>query len=337
MQILLTGGTGFVGGHLVRQLCGAGDRVRALLRPAADARPISTLGAEPVRGDLEDSDSLRGICDGCEIVYHAAARVDTAGTEHDFFRTTVQGTENLLTAAAAAGVRRFVYVSSCGVYHPRLFKSGLPVDEFTPTPAPPRWFRYARAKLRAEGIVQRLCPPSMEWVIIRLGYLYGPGNRAMHTHLAPALADTTMHILGDGENEIGLIYVEDAVRAVVLAGRSGAAAGRILIAGGTERITQKQYFDALTDGFGLPRVRRRMPYTIAYFFGWLGEHLIRSGPRRATLRRASVALTGLPQRISCEHTQRLLNWRPEVPFAEGIRAAFEWYEREYGSRGAGGR
>ncbi len=335
MQTLVTGGTGFLGGHLVRQLRTAGDAVHVLVRPRSDARRILASGAEPVAGDLEDADSLRRVCDGCEIVYHAAARVDTTGSEQDFHRTIVDGTENLVVAAADAGVRRFVYLSSCGVYHPRLFKSGVPIDEFTPTPCPPRWFRYGRAKLRAERLVQERCPPSMEWVIIRPGFLYGPGNRAMQSHLAPALADTTMHILGDGRNEIGLIYVEDAVRAIVLAGRSREAAGRILIAGGTERITQQQYFDALADGFGLPRVRRHMPYCVAYFFGWLGEHLIRSGPRRMTVRRAAVVLTGLPQRIRCDHTQKLLHWRPEVPFADGIRAAFEWYDREYGPRRPG--
>ncbi|MCG8407213.1 MAG: NAD-dependent epimerase/dehydratase family protein [Phycisphaerales bacterium] len=332
MKALVTGGTGFVGGHLIRQLREQGDTVRALVRPTSHRSVLESLSAESVVGDLDDHDSLRRACEGCDIVYHSAARVEMVGTEEEFHRTTVAGTERLLTAAAQQGVKRFVHVSSCGVYHPKIFATGRVINEFTPTPEPPAWFPYGRAKLLAEHSVREQCPPEMEWVIIRLGYLYGPGNRAMRTHVEPAMRDSTMHIIGDGQNEMAFVYVSDAVRAVVLAGRCLEAAGKILIAGCNEWITQQEYFDAMADGFGIPRIKKRMPYSIAFFFGWLGELLIRSGPRRTALRRAAIALTGLPQRLRCDYTQELLNWQPEVEFPEGIRAAFDWYREEYGRR-----
>jgi nucleoside-diphosphate-sugar epimerase len=139
-----------------------------------------------------------------------------------------------------------------------------------------------------------------------------------------------MMIVGDGNNEMAMVYVEDAVRAVVLAGGCPEAAGKVLIAGGNERVTQRQYFDALADGFGVPRIKKRVPYKVAFFFGWLGEHLVRSGPRQAVMRRSAVALTGLPQRLRCDYTQHLLGWKPEVRFADGMRRAFDWYHQEYG-------
>jgi nucleoside-diphosphate-sugar epimerase len=329
MFALVTGGTGFVGSHLIEELRARGDRVRAVVRPGGNCALVESFGAEAVSGSLEDADSLRAACTGCDVVYHAAARVEIYGPEAEFERTTVQGTANILDAAIAAGVRRFVQVSSCGVYHPRLFAAGQVIDEATPTPPAPRWFPYGRAKLKAEAIVRERCPPEFEWVIVRLGYLYGPRNRTMREQVLPAMTDSTMRILGRGDNVMAFIFVKDVVKALARAGHAPAAARQILIAAGNERITQKEYFDALADGFGIPRCNKHIPYSVAYFFGWLGELVIRSGPRRATLRRAAIALTGLPQRVNCERTQGLLEWSPETRFADGMRETFEWYRKAY--------
>ena len=330
MLSLVTGGTGFFGSHLIEELRQRGDAVRVLVRPTSDRSLLTGLGVETVEGDLEDVASLRQACQGCEVVYHSAARVEIVGSEGDFHRTTVAGTERLLAAAAEAGVRRFVYVSSCGVYHPSLFASGREIDESTPVRLAPRWFIYGRAKYQAECLVRQSAPPAMQWVIVRLGYLFGPRNRTMHTHVEPAMRDHTMRIIGDGQNKMAFVYVRDAARAVALAGSCPEAEGEVLIAGGNERVTQQQYFDALADGFGIPRITRHIPYRIAFLCGWLGEYFIRSGPRQATIRRAAIALTGLPQHLRCDYTQKLLRWRPEVTFADGMKTAFEWYHKEYG-------
>ncbi len=329
MKVLVTGGTGFVGSHLVEQLIAEGTAVRALSRPTSDHAFIQSLGAEIAFGDLDAPQSLRNACAGCDVVYHCAARVEIVGSEEDFHRTTVAGTQSLLEAAIQAQVRRFVLVSSCGVYHPSLLAAGRTLDESTPSPEPPRWFPYARAKYHAEQIVRRQAAPPMEWVIVRLGYVYGPRNRTMRSYLEPVMRDDIMMIIGDGSNEMALVFVEDAARAILLAGRCPGAAGKVLIAGGNETVTQKEYFDAMADGFGIPRVTKRVPYRVAYWFGWLGEWLVRKGPRAAVMRRSAIALTGLPQRLRCDTTQNLLGWKPQVPFTDGIRRAFDWYRAEY--------
>ncbi len=334
MRVLVTGGTGFVGSHLIEELRSRGDEVRALVRPTGDRAFLESLGAEPVPGQLEDFESLRRACKGCEIVYHAAARVEMIGAEEEFRTTTVQGTENMVRAAGESGVKRFVHLSSCGIYHPSLMARGDAIDEFTATPEPPMWFPYGRAKYFAEQTLRQVCPSTMEWVIVRLGYLYGPRNRTMKTYVEPAMRDSTMMIIGDGQNEMAMVYIKDAVRAIAAAGRSTAAAGQALIVGPNERVTQRQYFDAMADGFGIPRVKKHISYRWAFFFGWLGEFLIRSGPRRNVLRRSAIALTGLPQRLDSRYSQRLLGWQPEVSFADGVKASFDWYHKEY-NRGGG--
>ncbi len=99
MKTLVTGGTGFVGSHLIEQLVAAGDDVRALVRLNSNRRYVASLGAEVATGDLDDLDSLRAACEGCEVVYHSAARVEIVGDEEDFHRVTVAGTPMLLAAA----------------------------------------------------------------------------------------------------------------------------------------------------------------------------------------------------------------------------------------------
>lgn len=329
MRVLVTGGTGFVGSHLIERLIARGDEVRALVRAGSRREIVENLGAKPVTGDLDDADSLAAACRDCEIVYHSAARVEFVGTEEEFHRTTVAGTQRLLGAALEGGVRRFVQISSCGVYHPDLLTAGV-INEFTESPQPPKWFTYARAKHRAEAVVREFCAPPMEWVIVRLGYLYGPRNRTMKTYLEPVMASGIMAIVGDGNNELALIDVRDVVAAIEMAGTCGDAAGKILIAAPNERVTQREYFAAMADGFGLPHVKKTVPYRVAFAAGWIGEYFIHKGPTSAAMRRSSIALTGLPQRIDCSYTQKLLGWEPQIRFANGIRDAFEWYYREYG-------
>lgn len=329
MNILVTGGTGFVGSHLVEQLRAEGHNIRVLVRPCGNRAFAESMGADIAIGDLDDVDSLRAACTGCDLVYHCAARVEITGSEAEFHHITVAGTQRLIDAANRSKVRRFVHVSSCGVYPPALLATGCTIDESTPTSEPPRWFPYGRAKFHAERVVREHASADMDWVILRLGYLYGPRNRTMRGYLEPAMRDSIMMIIGDGSNEMAIIYVEDAVRALVVAGRCPAAAGQTLIVCGDERITQRQYFDAMADGFGLPPVKKRVPYRIAYFFGWLGEHVALRPTRRAVMRRSAIALTGLPQRLRCPRTRELLDWRPRVTFAEGMRRTFEWYRTEY--------
>jgi nucleoside-diphosphate-sugar epimerase len=334
MKVLVTGGSGFVGSHLIDQLVVLGHQVRAISRSESSSAYLRTLGAEPVPGDLDDGEGLLSACNGCEVLYHAAAKVEFNGTEAEFTQTTVDGTRRILEAAKAAGIRRFVQVSSCGVFHPDQLTSGTPLDETMKPLEPPDWFPYARAKLRAEELVQELCPPDVEWTIVRLGYLYGPRNRTMKAYIEPVMHDSIMMIVGDGQNELALVYAEDAARAILLAGLKAEAAGQILIAGPSQHITQQQYFDAMADGFGIPHVKKRIPYNVAMFWAWVGEKVIKAGPKAAAARRSAIALNGLPQRFNCERTQKLLGWRAMMDFEEGMKRTFEWYHKEYGTPSA---
>src|SRR3990172_9731012 len=116
MKALVTGATGFIGGHIVDRLLAAGHEVRGLASSAQKATRLKELGVEVVMGDVTDIESLRAAARGVDTVFHAAARVTDWGPWAEFEAATVQGTENTLRAAVDAGVRRFLHVSTVGVY-----------------------------------------------------------------------------------------------------------------------------------------------------------------------------------------------------------------------------
>jgi nucleoside-diphosphate-sugar epimerase len=153
----------------------------------------------------------------------------------------------------------------------------------------------------------------------------------MKVYVEPVMRDSIMMIVGDGQNPLALVYADDAARAILLAGCKAEAVGQILIAGPSQLVTQQQYFDAMADGFGIPRVKKRIPYGVAMFWAWVGEKVIKSGPKAAAARRSAIALNGLPQRFNCDRTQKLLGWRATMDFDEGMKKTFEWYDKKYKS------
>ena len=166
MKALVTGGSGFIGGRLIESLVGDGHPVRALARSQPSADKVARLGAEPVRGELRDPDSLRAAAEGCEIAFHAAARVEDSGPWHEFER------DNVLDACSGAGVRRLVHVSTEAV-----LIAGEPlvnVDETAPlrtdSQAP-----YPRSKALAERAVLA-AGDGLERVVLRPRFVWGAGD-----------------------------------------------------------------------------------------------------------------------------------------------------------------
>src|SRR3990172_3129349 len=153
MKALVTGATGFIGGHIVDGLLAAGHEVRGLASSAQKATRLEQLGVEVVVGDVTDIDSLSAAARGVDTVFHAAAKVTDWGPWPEFEAVTVRGTENALQAAVDAGVRRFLHVSTVGVYDDRAIVQGAGrITEDTPLVdrAGGFWGFYAKSKMLAE-------------------------------------------------------------------------------------------------------------------------------------------------------------------------------------------
>src|SRR5258705_10273682 len=178
----VTGGSGFVGGALIRRLVGDGWTVRALARSDVSARAVEDAGAQAVRGDLDDTAAMRAGAEGADVFHHAAARVEDLGAPAEFERVTVQGTKNALTAAREAGVPRFVHVGTEAA-----LMAGQPlvnVDETAPL-RPDSVAPYPWSKAKAEQAVRDANGGGLETVVIRPRFVWGKGD----TSLLPQIVD----------------------------------------------------------------------------------------------------------------------------------------------------
>lgn len=209
---LVTGATGFVGGHLVERLAAEGWRIRALVRPTSNVRRLQELGVERWVGSLQDADAIARACDGADTVFHLAA-VTGLRAERDFHRANVEGTRGVVEGALAAASRprRVVYLSSYAACGPAV--DGRP-RTLGDSPAP--LTAYGRTKLAGEAEMHRLPASGVQATILRAPVVYGPGDHALLPYFrlvrwgfAPGP--------GGGDRVLHMIHVGDLARALIAA------------------------------------------------------------------------------------------------------------------------
>ena len=228
MNVFLTGATGFIGQHLVRGLLDAGYRVRILHRPASDLSALAGLPLERVQGAVEDGTSLQGAVDGCDGVIHLAGQFSLWPQDYpQLFRANVQGTANVLAAAAAAGRPRFVYVSSAGAIG--LNTSPEPLDEGAVFNGE-RWhLPYHRSKHLAEQRVLQAVGEGLPAVIVNPSLVIGPGDHGLENALfRPVLRSPALFWLTGGGN---VVAVADVVAGTIAALERGRPGHRYILGG----------------------------------------------------------------------------------------------------------
>jgi dihydroflavonol-4-reductase len=254
--IFVTGGTGFIGSHLLDRLADGDQPVRALVR----RKTALPRGIEAVSGDLATGEGLAEAIGGADTIIHIAG-VTKALSPRDYYRSNTRASENLARVAAGRGTR-FVHVSSLAVCGP------CPAERAIDEDAEPRPVsHYGKSKLEAERIVRSLLPES---VIVRPPVVYGPRDTGVFPLLKSISRGVVIRIAG-GERWFSLIYVRDLVDGILAAARSPQAAGR------TYFLTHPQALNwsDLGDTSARLMVRKprvlRVPPTIAYGAGWLAE------------------------------------------------------------------
>ncbi|MGA7459449.1 MAG: NAD(P)-dependent oxidoreductase [Candidatus Korobacteraceae bacterium] len=219
MRVCVTGGTGFLGGFLVRDLFAKGATVRVLARPSPRADALQGTGVEIIHGDLADADSISRAVNGADIVYHLAAKVGAAKMS-DYFATNVAGTERVLNACAQQRVGQFVYASSLAVYGP--INEGERIDEDTPFDNHPELRDpYAQSKIAADLLVSAFAQRTgLPTVILREGIIFGP-SRALPIGMFAFRMGNTNVVFGNPHNRFPLNYVENLIDAMQSAASSG--------------------------------------------------------------------------------------------------------------------
>jgi 2-alkyl-3-oxoalkanoate reductase len=215
MRVCVTGGTGFLGSYLVRDLLARGTNVRVLARPSPRADRLAAAGVEIVQGDLRDPESIARAVRGSDIVYHLAAKVGAAPYK-DYFAINVDGTERALRACAENGASQFVYASSLAVYGPIV--EGTSIDEDTPFDDQPQLRDpYSESKIKADQLVSSFAKKSgLPTTIVREGIIFGPGRRLPAGIFAFRLGNTDI-VFGNPQNHFPLNYVENLIDAMIVA------------------------------------------------------------------------------------------------------------------------
>jgi len=332
MLAVVTGSTGFLGRHLVKQLLSSGWRVRALARDPHKARIFTGTGAEVAYGDVTSPDSLTAALLGVDVVFHSAALVTNWAPWPQFLATTVRGTENLLRAAVGAQLKRFVHVSTIRVYDDRYCRRHGVVTEEAPQGS--RGFRhfghYARAKVMAEEAVRRHAP-QLPVSIIRPAWIYGPGDEVILPGLVRFLRGRRARWPGWADPCADPVYVTDVADCAIAAAVHPAAVGQAYNAAPRERISVRQFLGAFCDALGMKTPGRSVPYALAASAARVSEWWAGLTRRRIApaINRAGLAILTQDVRHDPAKAERELGWRSKVDLAEGVAATTAWLTERY--------
>lgn len=314
MDALVTGATGFLGGHLVRALLGAGERVRVLVRDPSRAEALTTLGAELVVGDLRDRDAVLTATAGCSSVFHVGALSAQWGRREAFLETNVGGTRNIVDGCVRGGVGRLVFVSSPSV----VFDGAPQVGSTEDAPYARRFLcAYSESKKLAEEAVLAAEQPGLGAVILRPKAIFGPGDAALLPRIVDAARRGRLVQIGDGTNRVDLTYVDNVVDALVLA-RNAINVRGVLTITNDEHPKLWPSIRHVTEGLGLSVPRRKIPAGAAMAWARALEAVATVTGREPLLTRYSVAILSTEQTYDVRRARLELGYSPSVSVEEGL-------------------
>jgi farnesol dehydrogenase len=279
MRILMTGSTGFLGRRTVARLA-PGHELRLLVRPTASRRGFPE-GVAFAEGDVTDRASLERAMAGCDTVVHAAALVKIDAPAREFDRVNVGGLENVLAAAAAAGVRRILYVSSFIALGPSERGPGGVLDETAEPRLEERsaaWINdYERTKTLSDASARRAIELGVPLTVVYPGVIYGPGEltegNIVVRHLLDLARGELPALLGRPERRWNYVFVEDVAGGIAAALERAPAGARYVLGG--ENVTSGEFYRLVGELGGIAVPRRRMPDAIAKAAGFLMKHAAR--------------------------------------------------------------
>jgi nucleoside-diphosphate-sugar epimerase len=318
LRVLVTGATGFTGGHLARTLVAYGDTVRALVRSAEPA--LAAAGIETVPGDLRDAASIERAARGVDVVYHIAAIYRQAGLRDQEYRAVnAAAVRTVIEAAGSAGVRRVVHCSTVGVHgdisHP-------PAAEDAPLKPGDI---YQVTKLEGERIAREAAEDTeMEVVIVRPTGIYGPGDRRL-LKLFRGVARGRFPILGSGKIFYHLTYIDDLVEGFRLCASVPAAAGRTYILAGAEVTTLNELLAIVAEEAHVKPPSMHLPVWPVWVAGALCEAVCVPLGIEPPLYRRRVDFFTKSRAFDISRARAELGYAPKVGLHEGVARTLAWY------------
>ncbi len=320
MKVLVTGASGFLGGHVVERLAARGDRVRAMVRASSKKGHLEKLpNVELFEGALEEPDRAAAAVDGVDAIVHVAGLVKARSTD-EFFAINVGGTSNLVDPARKRGasLKKFVYVSTLVACGPSADGLPVPADQEIPNNA------YGRSKLAAEKVVLG-ASADMRSVILRPGAIYGPRDGEIFD-LFLTVQRGLLPLVAGGSAKGSWVYATDCADACIRAIEADVPSGSKYFVDDGTAITQKQLFADIEKTLGRRAfVRANLPRAIIMgvargveTFGRLANRPVMFTPEKADM---------LMQHWVCssEVTRRELGWTPQISWEEGLKRTVAWY------------
>jgi nucleoside-diphosphate-sugar epimerase len=312
----VTGGSGFIGGALVRRLVADGWTVRALARSDASADAVRERGAEPVRGDLDDTASMAAGAAGCEVAFHCAAHLGDWGSRADFERGNVQGTRNALAAARQAGVRRFVHVGTEAA-----LLAGEPLIEVDER-APLRFDSsalYSSTKARAEEAVIEANQNGLETVVVRPRFVWGPGDTTLLPVMIQLVRAGRFAWIGGGRHRTSTAHVDNVVHGLLLGAERGAPGGVYFVTDGAP-VVFRDFVTRLLATQGVTPPGRSLPAPVASAIATVGETAwkLLPLPGRPPVTRLAYWLSAMEATIDITRARTELGYAPVTTIDEGL-------------------
>jgi nucleoside-diphosphate-sugar epimerase len=312
----VTGGSGFIGAALIERLRREGWDVRALARSDAAAAKVRERGAEPAAGDLDDVAALRAGAEGCEVCFHAAAKVEDWGDPADFERLNVRGTDNAIAACREAGVRRLVHVGTEAAL--TAGQALVDVDERAPL-RPDSPFLYSSTKAKAEQRVRAANGDGLETVVIRPRFVWGRGDTALLPAIVGLVRAGRFRWIGGGRQLSDTTHVDNTVEGLWL-GATRAPAGGVFFVTDGEPVVFRDFLTRMLETQGLSAPGRSVPPAVARAAAATAERIWRllQRPGPPPLTRFAVWVSSKQCTIDISRAREELGYRPVEGRQEGL-------------------
>jgi nucleoside-diphosphate-sugar epimerase len=328
MRYLITGATGFVGGHLAEACVRREQTLSAIVRPSSNTIELEKVGAILHRGELSDPYVVQHAVNDADVIVHCAAKVGDWGPIDEYRQVNVEALRVLLEACKGQGLSRFIHLSSLGVYEARHHDG---TDE---TEALPKRHRdsYSQSKVEAEQLAQHYYKEfGVPVVILRPGFIYGPRDRTVMPRIIDGLRQGRLRYPGGGMRALNTIFVANLVDAVFLAVDKDKAVGEVYNLTDGELVSKRKFIETVADAMGLPHPTRKPPLWLAWIVTWFAEQLahLRGTTEAPLFNFARLKFMGYNLDFSIEKAMNELDYRPRVNFEEAISETMVWYKKHY--------
>ncbi len=327
MKCFVTGGSGFIGSNLIRELLAREHRVKALLRPGSDERVLAGLKFERVTGNVSDRELLKHAMAGCDWCFHAAASYHLWLRDYQpMYATNVEGTRNVIEAAGLAGCKRIVYTSTVGcIGLPSMMNgAGAPADEFATVPEAQLTNHYKRSKWQAEEVAVAFARKGLPVIIVNPSAPIGPHD-VKPTPTGQIVVDfLNRELPAYVDTGLNWVHVRDVAVGHILAAEKGRLGERYILGHAQGNWTMHETLAALEEITGIPSPKTRIPYWVALAAAHVNEIIasVTSTPPKAPL--AGVRMAKDKMWFNPAKAIRELGL-PQTPPQEAFADAVGWF------------